>query len=115
LDNKIGAKMKKLSEQQAWLTMARAYATPREERSELQRLLTRWGLCYSVKRLLDRRLISYQIENKMGNILVDSFSTYIYMLGVNGPYFCPLDLAGDLLRADFCYGMYYRCGGKREE
>jgi hypothetical protein len=62
-------KKRQLSQKQAWLYIARAFATPIHRRTHTQRLVTIFGLCYAVRTLQDRFLISEFVRRAMATKL----------------------------------------------
>jgi hypothetical protein len=62
-------KKKLLSQRQAWLYIARAFATPFHRRTRAQRLITIFGLCHAVRTMQDRFLISEFVRRAMGTKL----------------------------------------------
>ena len=103
-----------MTEKQAWLTIAEAYATPRNERIgesyDITGLEERGdGICYALEILYDRRSITMGCLISMENKILDSHLPDCGWL----PYFCDYENpANDLLRADYCYFQYYRLGGE---
>lgn len=98
-----------LSEKQAWLVIAEAYATPRRKRSHEEYTLCHYGLCWAIFMLLEElggmSIITEGVYAKMDDKIRRNLGGRLY--------FCPYFPANDLLRADFCYLMYYELGGTK--
>ena len=101
-----------MTEKQAWLTIAEAYATPRDERSILAYSLTFNGICTGINGLWDSGRIKYKNRNNMMDVISGSMGGRDYMSRYAHEGRGVLRPANDLLRADFCYFQYYRLGGK---
>ncbi len=106
--------MTHLTEQQAWLTIAEAFATPRGERTDEEKQIAKTGVCAAFFGLgsswydrhnLIRGRISVATEQDMRNRIPRLNQI------VNGEFW-PIHYRNDLLRADFCYLQYYMCGGE---
>lgn len=100
-----------MTEKQAWWECAVAYATPRDERTEKQKRLVYDGICVAMFRLTLQKLLSttiyFRIKQKIKESMPPDTFTYAIFL-----YFCEPSPANDLLRADYCFAMYYSNGAK---
>ena len=114
-----------MTERQAWKTIAEAYATPYEERTEREKRLTGRGLCFALARVRWDYGASQRLSNLMGDKLDESTPRGLY-----GIYFIPARFHyhtpeyrksalefGDIvdcdnLRALYCYFMYYSNGAE---
>lgn len=101
-----------MTEKQAWLTIAEAYGTPEEERSDEQRRMTRWGCCCGL-----RELWGLQNRGSACSIMLTKIRWDVDHYSRRNPfwdsYFCACIPANDKLRADYCYLQYYMLGGTR--
>lgn len=91
-----------MTEKQAWLTIAEAYATPRKKRF-WQYELTKHGVCHAIYVIKS----TYHLRSRMFQKVHDDLR-----LGMFGPVFCAYNPINDKLRADYCYLQYYMLGGK---
>ena len=100
-----------MTESQAWLTIAEAFYTPREERPEEPLWEMDEGLCMVVKDLYYQYKIDDITEGEMSRkIGIDVES---YTDGWSDGYFCdPHDPANDLLRGDYCYLQHLMTKGE---
>lgn len=104
-----------MTERQAWKTIADAYATPRGERTEKQRRITNRGICASLVWLPVGWTTELQMKRKVYQSMPPTGRTIALPaeFGCKAEYyFCPLTPANDLLRADYCYAMYYSNGAE---
>ncbi len=109
-----------MTERQAWLTIAKAYATPRGERTKKQNNLTEHGICNAIAILLSFDVASYKMETKILESMPPKRSGHHLGAG----YFCPSRFhvhtgwescnvkQCDEWRADYCYAMYYSNGAE---
>lgn len=95
--------MTQLTERQAWLTIAEAFATDKGERTSFQKNLTVEGCCWAlfVLRWGEHTLgsvVYYTMTNKITDCLLPRCK-----------WFCRPYPKFDHLRAGFCYLMAYAC------
>jgi hypothetical protein len=107
--------MARMTEKQAWLVIAEAYATNYKDRTYEQGYLSGNGICYAIHFCI---AVGFDIQKCMNRKIEDCG-------GNRNKYFCPIRKYGDsspkqtvkcdAWRADFCYLMYYSCeDGKNE-
>lgn len=102
-----------MTQRQAWLTMARAYYTPENKRTEKQVILADDGICLATLELFQEDGLGVETLQSMDNDLEYDVKCY-----TDEGYFCTVrgwsdfDPANDLLRADYCMLQYYMLGGK---
>lgn len=98
-----------MTEKQAWLTIAEAYATPRENRSEKRRHLAAVGVCSALTILWVRLEIGYETYHTMRSKVIADANN----LSGCPDYFCACYPANDKLRALYCLLNYYMLGGTK--
>jgi len=96
-----------MTEKQVWWTMAVAYGTEREERSEAQRYLAGYGICMAINRMPSTELSCNLFRRMRGKVYTD------LALEGSGAWFCAPTPANDALRADYCLLNYYMLGGTK--
>ena len=97
---------KQMFEKEMWLTIAEAFATPRDERTDEQGYIACRGICHAILAIDCPWYYMYEKIDEDGAIIRNPSSRYYR-------FFCSYeDPANDLLRADFCYLQYYILGGK---
>lgn len=98
-----------MTEHQAWLRCAKAYATPEDERTDEQVDLAGDGICSALDMLfdLDAVILTAMLTKIAESMPPDSISIFC---GPGGEYFCPVGLMYDTHRALYCYAMYYSNG-----
>ena len=109
-----------MTEKQAWLTIAKAFATPRGERTEKQESLMGYTNCRGeliyagvCRAILIIEPISSNMYTRMMEKVGDCTTLRIADINFCGDWFCsPYPPRNDKLRADFCYLMYYILGGE---
>ena len=90
-----------MTERQAWKTIADAYATPRGERTIKQKKLVSGGVCRALMTLKMYNHLTERLRLSMRNKVMES------TICIDDAYFCKLSPANDILRAMYCYFMYY--------
>ncbi len=96
--------MTRLTQRQAWLKMAHAYAMVKPNQRHYVHTLTWSGCCAAISYLERTGAIRYRIANIMNNKIRQCL--------IGGGYFNPyprVNYESFVLRADFCYLMAYAC------
>lgn len=105
-----------MTEKQAWLVIAEAYATEYEDRTGKQLRLSDSGLCSAVECLPTTEPVYCSMQKKIKQCLLidrERWNGRVWFLPVRA--FSEIILFKpeyDHLRADFCYLMHYSCGGE---
>lgn len=108
--------MTHLSERQAWLVIAEAYATPYNRMTELQLYLTDVGCCNAVIGLCLRGFISHELLLDIKTFLEDFADDHTGFPDDDAYFYPTLKYHRSVFenkfnwgRADFCYFMAYAC------
>lgn len=86
-----------MTERQAWLTIAEVYATELRNRTPIEFWIAHYGCCGAINEIEVSDKVWKDMNGKIRECLTKS------------AYFCQYSPQNDLLRADFCYLMYYSC------
>ena len=121
-----------MTEKQAWLTIAKAYETQADGFNECdivkknKYITLDNGVCTTIHDLRVEGIISYPVKLSMLKRVTECLTSERYGINSSAYFEYPLGfydelypcsknynfMLGGLLRADFCYLMYYMLGGK---
>lgn len=105
-------RLRRLTEAQAWETLARFFSQPWVEESQG---LSRQGLCHQTNRLVHHGLIGFRISVKMSAVIHRELDRLGRFRRAYGAYFYRLDREGARKRSEFCWRQVRRLKRQRRK